>query len=427
MTHIENLQNWRTAIATDSERRLAETQARLRSAKAGEESAQRSSAAEFRLRQPTEASGAAPGQSAHLAVQADADEQAQVRALIQSSAWAFSTRRVQSEKAVRLLTGKQRPVAGDLVLARIDRLGHHANLQLASGRRRRLFPGDTVVVAYGNRYACEQFEAEVPGSLAPCHLVAGGGIASRALSWHDRISRGPTAITPLGLLADAAGRRLNLEDFKVPAPERAPAALPQVIAVLGTAMDAGKTQTAAFLLRGLRASGRRTGYIKITGTGAGGDTWLLHDAGADMVLDFTDAGLPTTYLAPLPRIEQAMEHLLQVMAAAGMETVVMEVADGVYQRETSQLIRSATFARCVDAVVLAARDAMGASAGVAALADQPCPVAALSGLLSASPLQRREAKAATGLDTYNREELATPLVASRIAACSAAPVLGEVG
>jgi hypothetical protein len=42
-------------------------------------------------------------------------------------------------------------------------------------------------------------------------------------------------------------------------------------------------------------------------------------------------------------------------------------------------------------------------------------------------VQRREAKAATGLDTYNREELATPLVASRIASCSAAPVLGEVG
>jgi hypothetical protein len=351
----------------------------------------------------------------------------ELAALLERSAWAFSTRRVDQQRPAQLLAGELQPRAGDLVLARVDRLGHHANLQLASGRRRKLFVGDTVVVAYGNRYACEQFEAEVPSSLAPCHLVAGGGIASRALSWHDRISRGPTAITPLGLLADASGQRLNLEDFAVPAPAKAVDRAPQVIAVLGTAMDAGKTQTAAYLLRGLRASGRRTGYIKITGTGAGGDTWLLHDAGADRVLDFTDAGLPTTYLTPVARIEQAMEHLLQVMAADAIDTVVMEVADGVYQRETAQLIRSATFARRVHAIVLAARDAMGASAGVTALAAQPCPVVALSGLLSASPLQRREAIAATGIASFNREELATPLVANGIARQHSELQLEEVG
>ena len=91
------------------------------------------------------------------------------------------------------------------MLARVELLGHHGNLQLIDGRRRRLFLGDLVIVAYGNRYACEQFEAEVPQSLATCHLVAGGGIAARALSWHDRITKGPTTIQPLGLLVDTRG------------------------------------------------------------------------------------------------------------------------------------------------------------------------------------------------------------------------------
>lgn len=329
------------------------------------------------------------------------------------SNWSFTTRRVDRAQAKTLISGDLQPQVGDLVLARIDCLGHHGNLQLVDGRRRRLFIGDLVIAAYANRYACEQFEAEVPGSLAPCHLVAGGGIASRALSWHDRIAKGPTTIQPLGLIGDDRGHRLNLADFALAAVPSATTA-PTVFAVLGTAMDAGKTETAAHLLRGLKSAGRRTGYIKVTGTGAGGDTWLLRDAGADTVLDFTDAGLPSTYQMPVARIEKTMETLINHMAADGVDAVVMEVADGVYQQETAQLIRTATFARMVDGIVLAARDAMGASAGLTALTAQQRPIIALSGLLSASPLQRREAKAATGVDTLNREELASVSVANRL-------------
>lgn len=253
----------------------------------------------------------------------------------------------------------------------------------------------------------------MPQHLGPFHLVAGGGIAALALSWHDRISRGPTRISPLGLLTGPAGRPLNLGDFAIE-PRGHGAALPPVIAIVGTAMDAGKTQTAAYLVRGLRAAGYRTGYLKITGTGAGGDTWLLHDAGADRVLDFTDAGMASTYLAPLERIEAAMDTLLQDMADHGIDTVVMEVADGVYQCETRELIASARFAARVRGIVIAARDAMGASAAVTSLAATKIPVLALSGLLSASPLQRREAQQATGLTSANREELATAAVAAAL-------------
>jgi len=331
---------------------------------------------------------------------------------LQSTPWAHSTRRVKREDVTRLITDR-RPEAGDLVVARVDALGHHANLQLVCGRRRRLFPGDTIVVAYGNRYACEQFEAEVPAALSPCHLVAGGGIASRALSWHDRISRGPTQITPLALLGDAKGRVLNLARYAVAA-RPAAGRRPRVLAVLGTAMDAGKTQTAAFLTRGLRNRGLRAGYLKITGTGAGGDTWLLDDAGADRVLDFTDAGMASTYRADLPRIEAAMETLLGDMADHAIDLVVMEVADGVFQQETAALLRGERFAQCVDGIILAGRDAMGVATGHAVLAALPVPVIAVSGLLCASPLQRREAEQATGLESFNREELARADVADAL-------------
>ncbi len=226
-----------------------------------------------------------------------------------------------------------------------------------------MFVGDEIVVVYGNRYACSQFEALVPKTMGPCHLVAGGGIASRAVSWHDRIVKGPTHITPIGLLADADGKRINLRDFAIRPVARISDPCPTTVAVVGTAMDSGKTQTAAFLVRRLIAAGLRVGYGKVTGTGAGGDTWLLKDAGAEPVLDFTDAGLPSTYLATPETIDQVLMTLVAHIAQEGVDAIVLEVADGIFQCETAALLRSPVFAQLVGGVVLAARDAMGASAG----------------------------------------------------------------
>src|SRR5262245_3329437 len=99
---------------------------------------------------------------------------------LRRAAWAFTTRRVSNGAFTLLHEGA--PQAGDLVLARVDAIGYHGALQLTSGRRKTLFVGDEIVVAYGNRYAPNQFEAVVPRTLGPCHLVAGGGVAGKARS-----------------------------------------------------------------------------------------------------------------------------------------------------------------------------------------------------------------------------------------------------
>jgi dethiobiotin synthetase len=330
--------------------------------------------------------------------------------------WSFMTRRVDQNIATRLLTAEATPEAGDVVLARIDALGHHANLHLPSGRKRHLFVGDEVVLAYGNRYASSQFEALVPGELGPCHLVAGGGMAGRAVSWHRSIVRGPTRITPLGLVGRADGRRINLRDFALrPLQLREEADGPTTIAVLGTSMDSGKTQSACFLARGLTVAGLRVGYAKATGTGAGGDVGWLEDAGADPVLDFTDVGMASTYLARMETLEQGMETLLATIRAKGVDAVLVEIADGVLQRETAALLQSETFNRCIDAVMLAAQDSMGAVAGVDWLRRHCArPVLAMCGVVSASPLQEIEAQAATGLEVYSREGLANPMSAMKL-------------
>lgn len=318
---------------------------------------------------------------------------------------AYSTRRVPRSHLKTLITKSCRPKAGDLVLAEVVRLGSHKRLELPSGRKAAMNPGDEIIVAYGDRYAPDQYEAYVPEDLEACHLVAAGGVASRAASWHDRLA-GPTQIKPLGLLGCGDHKPVNLADFAL-GPTYA--LLPQnIFMVLGTSMNAGKTITVAGLVKGFTEAGHTVGAAKITGTAAGGDPWLMRDNGAREVLDFTDAGYATTFNVEPHLITQAAGNLVRTLARRGCDTVILEVADGLYQSETAALARMESLTSILTGTLFAAGDAMGAVSGARELAAMGHNVLGLSGAMTCSPLAVREAEAAAGVPVYRLDDLMSP-------------------
>ncbi len=312
------------------------------------------------------------------------------------------------------------PEPGDIVLARVEHLGQHQHLEDAAGRRAKLWPGDEIVVAYGNRYAPDQFEAYVPASLQPCHLVAGGGVASAVANRHPSV-RQATTIVPIGLATDAQGCPLNLRRFAL-APLGAPARRPPVIAAVGGSMNTGKTTTVCGLVRGLRAAGLRPAAAKVTGTGSGGDRWAVADAGAIAVLDFTDFGYVTTFGVAVPQVEAILAQAIARHAQAGAEAIVIEIADGVLQQETAALLASARFDQLVDAVVYAAESAMSARAGVAWLEARGVNVVAVSGVVTSSPLAMREAAEALAVPVLPLDALCEGTFARSLVADLRQPV-----
>lgn len=310
----------------------------------------------------------------------------------------YATRRFALADGAGLLTGEVQPESGDLVLARIEELGHHRRLESPEGRRRHLYPGDEVLLCYGARYASDQFEALVPESLEPCHMVAAGGIAAACVIRHSA-TKPATRITPLGLVTDAAGQALNLKRYALE-PSASPASRPYCIAVVGTSMNAGKTTTIAGLTRGLARRGLKVAVGKVTGTGAGGDRWAYSDAGAAQVLDFTDFGYASTYKVPGETLDGLLETMARTLAQAAPDILVIELADGLFFSETAELVRSQAFADQVDDVIVAASDAMGAEAGARWLKENAMAPLALAGRMTASPLAVREAE----------RSLATPIV-----------------
>lgn len=323
---------------------------------------------------------------------------------------AFTTRRVDFADAYQLITDRS-PAAGDLVLARVESVGHHARIESPEGRRRTLYAGDEIVVAFGARYAPDQFEAVVPDDLGPCHLVAGGGVAALVLSRNGRVGQA-TRITPLGLMGDRAGTVINLRDYALPAvlAERQPT----VVVVAGTSMNAGKTTTAAGLVHGLARAGMKVGAGKVTGTGSGGDIWSMKDAGADLVLDFTDMGHATTAGLDENAIETVALGLIDQLSAAACDIIVIEIADGILQRETRALLQSPHFQSRISNVLFASGDALGASGGVAWLRSIGLEVAGISGLVSISPLASREAEEASGAKVLSLDVLKDPVRAPKI-------------
>lgn len=309
------------------------------------------------------------------------------------------------------------PAPGDVVIARVTEIVNHKRVETEVSRKAILYPGALVALAYGHRYAADQFLAHVPGNLDHCHLIAAGGIAGLATEWHSDII-GPTEIEPIGLLTrgDKFVNVLDAAPYSNTPVHSAPVDRPEVIAVLGTSMNSGKSTVLGTLANGLSKAGYRVGAGKITGTGAGNDRMLYHDAGANEVMDFTDFGYATTFRQDFDSLRALSVNMIDVLSANN-DVVLVEIADGIYQEETARLLRDDLFHDSVDQVVFSAVDALGARAGVEALVDANLTVGCASGVMTSSPLATREAQevlAAVQVPVIGTSDLSDPEVAGSL-------------
>jgi hypothetical protein len=306
----------------------------------------------------------------------------------------YALRRVPKSKFSKLLPVRGQSQAGDIALARLEKFGKNTRLELAEGRVANLHEGDTLAVVFGNRYATEQFEGYVGADGDSCDLLSMAGVCGLVKSKHAEVSQ-PTKLRLLGRLADAEGRPLRLRDYALKPVEST--RIPRIAVICGSSMDAGKTHTAMSLITGLRTSGQRVAGIKLTGTAAGRDTWNLLDAGAVRALDFVDGGFCSTYLCSLQELLSLWDLLLRHAAATDAHWVVVEIADGLLQKETSALLQCDSFTSKVNAWFFATRDPLGAVGGIFTLRDWGIDPVAISGVVSMSPLASREIENATGI------------------------------
>jgi hypothetical protein len=207
-------------------------------------------------------------------------------------------------------------------------------------------------------------------------------------SRHRSIGK-PTTVRLLGFLASEQGKLLNLSDMTF-RPSKPLRRVNNLVAVVGTGMNAGKTTSCVHLIKSLSSQGVRVAACKLTGSVSNRDQDEMKAAGAVKVVDFSDYGFPSTYLMDKDKLLQLFNTMMADLEIYQPDIVVMEIADGVLQRETRLLLEDEWLRKQLAGVMLAADNALSARFGVDLLVKLQQRVLGVTGLLTSSPLCMRE-------------------------------------
>lgn len=304
-----------------------------------------------------------------------------------------------------------KPQVGDVGIFEVLHVGKHHSIQSDSKRNATIIEGDQIMAAFGTRYATAQFEGYVPEDVnRELHILGAGGTIGVLESMHYKYEEvGPTKLRILGLAINKKGQVVNtkkLVQHQMLAFSGNASSATKVILSLGSSMDSGKTTSAAYLVHGLKNAGFTVAYIKLTGTVYTKDSDFAWDLGADMVADFSDYGFPSTYMCEQEELFSLYETLLSRVLPVRPDYVVMEIADGLYERETKMLLTNSRFTDTVDGVMFSSGDSLAAINGVQILNKWGIRPSFLTGLFTASPLLIREVKENTNVPVFTIEDLA---------------------
>lgn len=293
---------------------------------------------------------------------------------------------------------------GDIVYGVVKSLGQHDQLENKSARIHKINTGSKAVFVFGNRYAPDYYEAIIPNEIVTeADLTARSGVISHVNCKNDRVMD-PTKIKLLGYICDNAGNKLNTLDFPLinPAKKSKTKKRAKLILVTGTAMNAGKSQTAAAVCGALATAGYKVRASKITGTASLKDILFMEDCGASIVNDFTHFGYPSTYMLKETEVLDIFNKTDLKYANNPTNYWVVELADGILQRETSMLLSSRDVRDRIHKLIFAAHDSMGAIGGVKVM-DELYNLSpdAISGVCSSSPLGLNEMKRFCDIPVFN--------------------------
>jgi hypothetical protein len=155
----------------------------------------------------------------------------------------------------------------------------------------------------------------------------------------------------------------------------------------------------------LSRAGFSVAAAKVTGTATGKDARFFASCGANPVLDFISAGYPSTYMIEPGELTGVYRRILGNLMLGEPDYIVIEIADGIFQRETRMLLDSEFVRESVDHVFFAAGDALSAGLGAKTVQRMGFPLRATSGLVSAGQLGMREAEEAAEVPCLSNERI----------------------
>ncbi len=318
------------------------------------------------------------------------------------------TKYINDYKINRKLKKTYLPKAGDVAVFKVLSIGKHKALQGVNGNNSYIFPGDLILATFGTRYASNQFEGYLPEKYYSRYQILGqGGVIGILKSMHAKYEDiGPTEVQLIGYAVDNNNQVINTKFYKDKPIKFNPFKKRDytVYLSLGASMDSGKTTTAAYLSRAFKQQRKKVAFIKLTGTVYAKDCSFVRDCGADKAIDFSYCGYPSTYLCDTNDLLNLFESLLHKIEPEKPDVVIIEIADGLLQRETKNLLNYKPFMQIIDNTILSCADSLSVKSGIEFLKNVGKKPILLSGLFTASPLMIEETKQITNIPIFTLED-----------------------
>jgi len=284
------------------------------------------------------------------------------------------TRNLKLQRTVTT-TDQVEAASGTVVVGRVHgEKSVYNHLEDVHGRMSVLHEGDVIVGALGHRNALHGYEGVVPEQVRAgdlLNILNLGGVIGRCVSQNPEVGA-PFEVEILGqVLAypEFQSRQHQPATIALGAlAGREVASIPPVVYVMGTCMNAGKTAAASVIVRAFSQAGFKVGGTKLTGVSLMRDILSMSDYGADLAVDFTDAGVVSTG----PETAPGVAHVLfSELAAKGVDVIVAETGDGIMGEYGVQALLADTVLRGYGrASVLCANDPVGVAGGIAYLRDR---------------------------------------------------------
>lgn len=303
--------------------------------------------------------------------------------------WSWSCRHVDQTAGWQLDADDQAaPCIGDIALVEADAIANHTSLITSENEKMRIYEGDKLLCVFGNRYATDAFEGETQ-TVEVLHLMTAGGMIGTVQTKHRSV-KNPTKVSFLGYVTDREGARLNLKDLCFAEKKKPAKKERKIIFAVGTGMNSGKTTTSARMVRGLVERGVSVAACKLTGSVSHRDLFEMRATSPVFATDFSDYGFPSTYLCDKQELLDLFHTMIADCEEHDPEAIVIEIADGVLQRETQILLNDPEVSQYVSKILLTAPCALSALQGIDVVRRTGHEMMAVSGIISNSPLFIRE-------------------------------------
>jgi hypothetical protein len=206
--------------------------------------------------------------------------------------------------------------------------GKGAQVEHQSGRMMDAMVGQKIIGALGVRHATSEltgsWKKDAPNNELT--FLTGAGVLGTVTSISPYCPQ-PIRAQYLGHIS-IDGEIRSMHDYQIRVPHK-DLNIP-VILVIGTSMASGKTSAAKIIVHLLKEKGLTVGGIKLTGAGRYRDILAMKDAGAKYILDFVDAGLPSSICSPI-EYKAAMNYLVKRIANFPIDIAVVEIGASPFE------------------------------------------------------------------------------------------------